>query len=494
MGVTKLVDCQKRADSTATQDKLSPVVPVILSGGAGSRLWPVSRKSFPKQFWALLGSSTLLQDTVLRGQGRGMTAPVVVCNGEHRFIIAEQLRDVSVQNARIILEPVGRNSAPAIAAAAFVVAEQDPDAVLWVMAADAAIEDVSKLHAALDHAVVAARAGYLVTFGMTPTRPETGYGYIEQGAAIDDMPGVYKVSRFVEKPDKHRAEAFLGQGGYLWNSGMFVVRAATFLSEIKRYEPDLYACVEEAVQKRKTDMDFERLDVESFSRSPDISVDYAVAERTDMAAVVPGSFGWSDVGSWDALWDLEKKDAQGNVAHGNVLLEDVSQSYVRTDGMLVAALGVDNLVVVATQDAVLVSGKDRAQDVKTLVQILKKSKRPEAEMHRLTYRPWGHYEALTEGHRFQVKKIVVRPGQKLSLQKHYHRAEHWVVVEGTALVTRGDEQTLVRENESIYLPLGSLHRLENPGRIPVTLIEVQSGSYLGEDDIVRFEDIYSRAE
>ncbi len=468
------------------------VVPVILSGGAGSRLWPVSRGSFPKQFWSLLTNFTLLQDTALRGQSRGLTNPVVVCNGEHRFIIAEQLRDVGIQDARIILEPEGRNSAPAIAAAAFVVAEQNPDAVLWVMAADAAIEDEPKLHVALDHAVMAAKAGYVVTFGMTPTRPEMGYGYIEQGHPISDLPGVYKVSRFVEKPDKDKAEAFLAQGGYLWNSGMFVVRAQTFLSEIERYEPALYATVREAVEKRKTDMDFQRLDPESFCKSPDISVDYAVAERTDMAAVVPGSFGWSDVGSWDTLWDLGQKDAQGNVTHGHVVLEDVSQSYVRTDGMLAAVLGVDGLVVVATQDAVLVARKDRAQDVKTLVQRLKKDKASQADTHRMTYRPWGHYEALTEGHRFQVKKIVVRPGQKLSLQKHYHRAEHWVVVEGTALVTRGDEQVIVRENESIYLPLGTMHRLENPGRIPVTLIEVQSGPYLGEDDIVRFEDIYSR--
>ncbi|MFT8417979.1 MAG: mannose-1-phosphate guanylyltransferase/mannose-6-phosphate isomerase [Acetobacter sp.] len=487
-----MVGRQDVAGSKAECGKISPVVPVILSGGAGSRLWPVSRKSFPKQFWSLLSTVTLLQDTALRGRASGLADPVVVCNGDHRFIIAEQLRDVGVQDARIILEPAGRNSAPAITAAALVVAEQDPDAVLWVMAADAAIEDVPKLHAALDHAVTAARAGYIVTFGMTPTRPETGYGYIEQGSAIEGIAGVYTVNRFVEKPDKDTAAAFLAQGKYLWNSGMFVVRAGTFLSEIEQYEPALYACVREAVQKRKTDMDFERLDPESFCKSPDISVDYAVAERTGMAAVVPGCFGWSDVGSWDALWDLGQKDTQGNVTHGNVMLEDVSQSYVRTDGMLVAVLGVDNLVVVTTQDAVLVASKDRAQDVKTLVQRLKKNNSPEADTHRLTYRPWGHYEALTEGHRFQVKKIVVRPGQKLSLQKHFHRAEHWVVVEGTALVTRGEEQVLVRENESIYLPLGSLHRLENPGRIPVTLIEVQSGPYLGEDDIVRFEDIYSR--
>ncbi|WP_338332928.1 mannose-1-phosphate guanylyltransferase/mannose-6-phosphate isomerase [Acetobacter sp. LMG 32666] len=487
-----MVGCKEGSGGALEHGAVPPVVPVILSGGAGSRLWPVSRGSFPKQFWSLLTNFTLLQDTALRGQSKGLADPVVVCNGEHRFVIAEQLRDVGIRDARIILEPVGRNSAPAITAAAFVVAEHNPDAVLWVMAADAAIEDVPKLHTALDQAVMAAKAGYLVTFGMTPTRPETGYGYIEQGEEIPGIPGVYRVSHFVEKPDKDKAVALLAQGGYLWNSGMFVVRAATFLSEIEVYEPELYACVKESVKNRKTDMDFERLDPDNFSKSPDISVDYAVAERTEKAAVVPGCFGWSDVGSWDALWELGQKDAQGNVTHGNVMLEGVSQSYVRTDGMLAAVMGVDNLVIVATQDAVLVASKDRAQGIKTLVQRMKNNNMPEADTHRLTYRPWGYYEALTAGHRFQVKKIVVRPGQKLSLQKHYHRAEHWVVVEGTALVTRGDEQIIVRENESIYLPLGSLHRLENPGRMPVTLIEVQSGSYLGEDDIVRFDDIYSR--
>ena len=468
------------------------IVPVILSGGAGSRLWPVSRKSFPKQFWPLLTEQTLLQETALRGQAEGTAGPVVVCNDAHRFIIAEQLRDAGIQDARIVLEPEGRNSTPAITAAAFIVAEHNPDAILWIMTADAAIQDEASLHQALSSAITAAKKGYLVTFGMTPTRPETGYGYIEQGEALPDMPDVFQVGRFVEKPDTSRARSFLAQGGYLWNSGMFVVRAATFLSEVERYEPEVFACVRQSVANRKSDMDFERLEPESFCRSPDISVDYAVAERTDMAAVVPGSFGWSDVGSWDALWELGPQDASGNVEHGNVMLEDVQRSYVRTDGILTAVLGVDDLIVVTTQDAVLVTKKDRAQDVKLLVQQLKKNDMPEADSHQMTYRPWGHYEALTQGHRFQVKKIVVKPGQKLSLQKHYHRAEHWVIVEGTALVTRGEEELIVRENESIYLPLGDLHRLENPGHIPLTLIEVQSGSYLGEDDIVRVEDVYSR--
>lgn len=468
------------------------VVPVILSGGSGSRLWPVSRKSYPKQFWPLLGDRTLLQDTALRGQKAGLGAPVIVSNAEHRFIIAEQLREAGVHDARILLEPVGRNSAPAIAAAAFTVAEQDPDAVLWVMAADAAISDHGGLQAGLQAAVAAARKGYIVTFGIKPTRAETGYGYIEQGTPLDGVDGVYAVARFVEKPDAATAEQLVGQGNYLWNSGMFVASAATFLSEIEKFEPALYASVRQAVASRKTDMDFERLDTESFKQAPDISVDYAVAERTTRAAVVPAAFGWSDIGSWDALWELGDKDEGGNVAVGDVLLQDVRNSYVRTNGVLTVALGVENVVVVVTQDAVLVADKAHAQDVKTVVQRLKDAKRPEAENHRLIYRPWGFYEGLIEGRRFQVKRIVVNPGQKLSLQKHFHRSEHWVVVGGTAVVTRGEEEILLHENESVYLPLGIMHRLENPGRIPLTLIEVQSGAYLGEDDIVRVEDIYSR--
>ncbi|GBR70474.1 mannose-1-phosphate guanylyltransferase/mannose-6-phosphate isomerase [Gluconobacter kanchanaburiensis] len=468
------------------------IVPVILSGGSGSRLWPVSRSSYPKQFWPLLTERSLIQETALRGARAGLAAPIVICNAEHRFIVAEQLRDVGVDDARIVLEPVGRNSAPAITAAAFLVAETDPDAVLWIMAADAAITDEAALYSALEQAVTAAADGRIVTFGMTPTRVETGYGYIESGALLSGIDGVFEVSRFVEKPDLATAETFFRDGRYLWNSGMFVTRADVFLSEIEAFEPSIHSHVGQAVLNRKSDLDFDRLDDASFRQSPDISVDYAVAERTKRAAVVPGTFGWSDIGSWDALWDLSPKDAEGNATFGDVFLDGTRNCYVRSDGIVATVAGVEDLVVVVTQDAVMVSHRDRAQDVKHMVSRLKKAGRKEAAAHNRMYRPWGFYESLIQADRFQVKRIVVEPGQKLSLQKHFHRAEHWVVVGGTALVTRDADQIMVRENESVYLPLGCVHRLENPGRIPLTLIEVQSGPYLGEDDIVRIEDVYSR--
>ncbi|GBR36544.1 mannose-1-phosphate guanylyltransferase/mannose-6-phosphate isomerase [Gluconobacter kondonii] len=452
----------------------------------------MSRSSYPKQFWPLLTERTLIQETALRGVRAELSAPIVICNSEHRFIVAEQLRDVGVDNARIMLEPVGRNSAPAIAAAAFLVAETDPDAILWIMAADAAITDEAALYASLEHAVSAAAQGRIVTFGMKPTRVETGYGYIESGAPIPGLDGVFEVSRFVEKPDAATAEAFFRDGRYLWNSGMFVTQASVFLSEIKTFEPDIYEHVGQAVQARHSDLDFDRLDDASFRQAPDISVDYAVAERTKRAAVVPGTFGWSDIGSWDALWDLSSKDDAGNATFGDVFLDGAKNCYVRSDGIVATVTGVEDLVVVVTQDAVMVSHRDRAQDVKHMVNRLKKAGRKEAVAHNRMYRPWGFYESLIQADRFQVKRIVVEPGQKLSLQKHFHRAEHWVVVGGTALVTRDTDQIMVRENESVYLPLGCVHRLENPGRIPLTLIEVQSGPYLGEDDIVRIEDVYAR--
>ncbi|WP_040509366.1 mannose-1-phosphate guanylyltransferase/mannose-6-phosphate isomerase [Gluconobacter morbifer] len=468
------------------------IVPVILSGGSGSRLWPVSRSSYPKQFWPLLNERTLIQETVLRGEGSEFADPIVVCNAEHRFIVAEQLRDVGIHNARVVLEPVGRNSAPAIAAAAFLVAETNPDAILWIMAADAAITHEEALKVALEHAVQAAAQDRIVTFGMKPTRPETGYGYIESGAELPGIPGVYEVARFVEKPSAEKAAEFVQDGHYLWNSGMFVARAGVFLSEVETYEPQVYERVRHSVQNRQTDMDFERLEAQSFGSAPDISVDYAIAERTKLAAVVPGNFGWSDIGSWDALWDLSAKDKAGNATFGDVFLDQARNCYVRSDGIVATVAGVEDLIVVVTQDAVMVSHRDRAQDVKHMVERLKKSGRKEALTHNRCYRPWGFYESLIQADRFQVKRIVVEPGEKLSLQKHFHRAEHWVVVGGTALVTRDEDKVMVRENESIYLPLGCVHRLENPGKIPLTLIEVQSGPYLGEDDIVRIEDIYAR--
>ncbi len=469
------------------------VVPVILSGGSGTRLWPVSRESYPKQYWPLISARSLLQDTVRRASGPGFAPPIVVCNQEHRFMIAEQLRQDGVETARILLEPVGRNSAPAITAAALLVAEENPDAGLWMMAADAAIGDLAALRAALGPAVAAARRGRIVTFGMKPTAPETGYGYIEVGEPISGIIGAHDLVRFIEKPDVETARVLVRSGLHLWNSGMFVFTAAALIAEMEEHAPAVLVAVRRAVAARSSDLDFLRLNAEAFAAAPAISLDYAVAERTRHAAVVPADLGWSDVGSWSALWALGEKDAAGNVAAGDVLLEQARDCYVRSDGMLTAVVGLENAVVVVTEDAVLALHRDHAQDVKKIVDRLRLAGRPEAVLHNRCYRPWGFYESLIQGDRFQVKRIVVQPGQKLSLQKHFHRAEHWVVVNGTALVTRDDEQILLRENESVYLPLGSRHRLENPGRIPLTLIEVQSGAYLGEDDIVRFDDTYGRA-
>jgi mannose-1-phosphate guanylyltransferase/mannose-6-phosphate isomerase len=468
------------------------VVPVILSGGTGTRLWPVSRESFPKQFWGLISERSMIVETALRGTGPGFDAPVIVCNVEHRFLVAEQLRDAGIENARIILEPAGRNSAPAVAAAALLVAQTDPRAVIWMMAADSAISDVPKLHAILDIAVAGARAGRIVTLGMHPTGPETGYGYMEVGPALAEAPGVHAVAQFIEKPDAAKAKSLVAEGA-LWNAGMFVFTAETMLAELKLHAPDVLAAVRLAIEAATHDLDFIRLQPASFSASPDISLDYAIAERTSRIAVVPAELGWSDVGSWNALWELGQKDESGNVAVGDVLLEGSRHCYVRSDGIMTAVVGLTDVVVVVTEDAVLAMHRDRSQDVKKVVERLRKAGRHEAVAHNRVYRPWGFYESLIHGDRFQVKRIVVTPGHKLSLQKHFHRAEHWVVVNGSAVVTRDAEEILVRENESIYLPLGTVHRLENPGRIPLTLIEVQSGSYLGEDDIVRLEDTYGRS-
>ena len=469
------------------------IIPVILSGGSGTRLWPVSRESFPKQLWPLVSERTMVQETVLRARGAGFAPPIVVCNHEHRFLIAEQLRAVDVADTRIVLEPVGRNSAPAIAAAAMLVAEKEPDAVLWMMAADSAIEDTAALHSALDIAATAARAGRVVTFGMRPTAPETGYGYIELGEPLRDAPGAHAVARFCEKPDAALAARFLAGGRHLWNSGMYVFTARTLLTELEHHAPDVLPPVRQAVAQRTGDLDFIRLGEAAFAACPSISLDYAVAERTNRAAVVPADIGWSDVGSWSALWDLGAKDAAGNVALGDVLLENAENCYVRSDGMLAAVVGLRDAVVVVTADAVLAMHRDHAQDVKQVVERLKKMGRPQAVAHNRTYRPWGFYECLIQGDRFQVKRLVVTPGGQLSLQSHFHRAEHWVVVNGTARVTRDGETVILRENESTYLPLGCVHRLANPGKIPLTLIEVQSGAYLGEDDIVRLDDNYGRS-
>jgi mannose-1-phosphate guanylyltransferase / mannose-6-phosphate isomerase len=470
----------------------TPIVPVILSGGSGTRLWPVSRESFPKQLWPLISEHTLLQETALRARGDRFAPPVVVCNQEHRVLIAEQLRAAGILSPRILLEPVGRNSAPAIAAAAVLVAEEDPDAVLWLLAADHVIADTEVLHAHLATAAQAARAGHIVTFGMRPTAPETGYGYIAIGAALDNAPGAFAVAHFIEKPVAATATRLATDGKHLWNSGMFVFTARTLLEELETHAPDVLHAVRRAVAERQTDLDFTRLGLEAFTACPSISLDYAVAERTSRAAVVPADIGWSDIGSWGALWDLGGKDEQGNVAVGDVLLEAARNCYVRSDGMLTAVVGLEDAVVVVTEDAVLAMHRDHAQDVKKVVDRLKAADRHEAVAHNRMYRPWGFYESLILGERFQVKRIVVSPGRKLSLQKHFHRAEHWVVVNGSAIVTRDNETMLIRENESVYLPLGCVHRLENPGKIPLALIEVQSGAYLGEDDIVRIDDVYNR--
>jgi mannose-1-phosphate guanylyltransferase/mannose-1-phosphate guanylyltransferase/mannose-6-phosphate isomerase len=467
------------------------IVPIILSGGSGTRLWPVSRKSFPKQFWPLISDHSLLAETAGRAHGPGFTAPIVVTNQEHRFIVAEQLRDAGIKGPQILLEPAGRNSAPAIAAAALLAAETDPEAVLWIMAADAAISDLAALSQAVTAAAAAARAGHIVTFGMRPTAPETGYGYIAQGPALPGLPGVFKVNRFIEKPNAGVAATLIEDAGNLWNSGMFMFTAATMLAEMERLAPDILVAVRAAMDARLTDLDFVRLGP-AFETAPDISIDYAIAEKTSKAAVIPADIGWSDVGSWSAIAEIAPKDPHNNFALGDVLMEDTTNSYARTDGTLTALLGVDNLVVITTKDAVLVAHKDQAQNVKKIVDLLKSKKRPEAESHNRMYRPWGFYESLIQGDRFQVKRIVVWPGEKLSLQKHHHRAEHWVVVAGCANVTRNNEIITVNENESIYLPLGCIHRMENPGKIPLTVIEVQSGPYLGEDDIIRFEDTYGR--
>lgn len=467
------------------------IIPVILAGGSGTRLWPLSRKLHPKQVLALLGDRTLVQETVLRLRGLDAAAPVVICNDEHRFIVAEQLRDLDERPAALILEPVARNTAPAVAVAALYALAQSPDATLLMLPADHLITDSSAFHTAVVQAVDYARDGHLVTFGIVPAAPETGYGYIMQGAAMPHGPG-RKIQRFVEKPDTATAEGYVRSGQYFWNSGMFVLRADAVLAELTRFAPEIVRGCRESLEKAVSDLDFLRLDHDAFAGCPEDSIDYAVMERTDRGVMVPLSCGWSDLGSWDALWQAGEKDDDGNVTRGDVLLCDVRDSFLHAETRLLAAVGLENHIVVETSDAVLVSPRDRVQEVKKLVDRLKAQNRVEAVSHKKVFRPWGHYESIGQGERYQVKRITVTPGHVLSLQKHFHRAEHWVVVRGTAVVTRDGEEILVRENESVYLPLGAVHRLANPGRIPLELIEVQVGGYLGEDDIVRFEDVYGR--
>lgn len=470
------------------------IIPVVLSGGVGSRLWPVSRESFPKQFLPLVNEQlSLLQETVSRTQLLKNLGPIVaVCNDGHRFLVAEQMRQLGLP-AIILLEPEARNTAPAAALAALQAVSMEPEAIILLLPADHVIRNTEKFQSAAEQAVMRAREGFLVTFGVVPDKPETGYGYIQAGTRLPKGEG-FAIKQFVEKPDLARAQSYVASGDYYWNSGMFVMRAQDYLDELKRWQPGILAACTAAFAKSHRDLDFVRVDAREFAHCPADSIDYAVMEHTERGAVVPLDSGWSDVGAWSTLWDVSDKDAAGNVLCGDTVLSDVSNSYIRSESRLVAAVGIDNLVVVETADAVLVAEKSRVQDVKNIVNQLLLGKRSEATLHTRVYRPWGSYESLVNDGRFQVKRIVVNPGHTLSLQMHHHRAEHWIVVKGTAKVTCGDREFLLSEDQSTYIPLGNRHRLGNPGVIPLEIIEVQTGSYLGEDDIVRFDDVYGRSE
>jgi mannose-1-phosphate guanylyltransferase/mannose-6-phosphate isomerase len=493
----------------------SPLVPVILCGGTGTRLWPLSRASYPKQYWPLAGASesTLLQQTLERLRGlQHLAPPLLICNEDHRFIVAEQMRQIGVEPAAILLEPVGRNTAPAIAVAALQATARGEDPLLLVLAADHVIRRPARFRAAVNAGIPAAEAGRLITFGIVPTAAETGYGYIEAAeplaasttspvaeeesasGEIGHHPLPVPIQRFVEKPDRATAEAFLASGRFTWNSGMFLFRASTILAELERLSPELLSHCRSALEHDSADLEFRRLEREAFGRCPNVAIDVAVMEKTSCGSVLPLDAGWSDVGSWSALWETSDQDSHGNVLRGRVISQDSRNCYLRSEHRLVVGLGVQDLVVVETDDVVLVAHRDRAQDIKKIVGHLESEGAPESRAHRRIYRPWGHYDGIVEGDRWQVKKIQVKPGACLSLQMHHHRAEHWIVVKGTAIVEKDGEQELVGENQSTYIPLGSRHRLSNPGKIPVEMIEVQSGPYLGEDDIVRFEDRYGRSD
>ncbi|MCP9834490.1 MULTISPECIES: mannose-1-phosphate guanylyltransferase/mannose-6-phosphate isomerase [unclassified Cyanobium] len=472
------------------------LVPVILCGGTGTRLWPLSRASYPKQYWPLAGTTeeTLLQQTHQRLQGLpDLAPPLLICNEDHRFIVAEQMRQIGVEPAAILLEPMGRNTAPAVAVAALQATARGDDPLLLILAADHVIRRAVDFRATVVAGMAAATAGQLVSFGIVPTSAETGYGYIEAAgpmAATTPVP----IARFVEKPDKATAEAFLATGRFTWNSGMFLFRASTILAELERFAPEVVSACRTALEQDSADLEFLRLERVAFANGPSIAIDVAVMEKTERGVVLPLDADWSDVGSWGALWETSEQDTEGNVLRGRVISEGSRNCYLRSEHRLVVGLGVEDLVVVETDDVVLVAHRDRAQEVKGIVGRLERDGAPESRAHRRIYRPWGHYDGVVEGERWQVKKISVKPGASLSLQMHHHRAEHWVVVRGTAVVEKDGVEELVGENQSTYIPLGARHRLTNPGKIAMELIEVQSGPYLGEDDIVRFDDRYGRSD
>lgn len=469
------------------------LLPVIMAGGSGTRLWPLSRELHPKQFLTLPGQmQSMLQTTVARLKGLSDTNPLVISNEAHRFIAAEQLRQLGKLQGNILLEPVGRNTAPAIALAALTATREGEDPVLLVLAADHVINDTPAFQATVKKALPLAEAGKLVTFGIVPTAAETGYGYIRRGEKLED--GAYAVAAFVEKPDLATAEKYVASGEYDWNSGMFIFRASAYLKELQNHRPDIFDACRKALATAQKDLDFVRVDADAFAACPSDSIDYAVMEKTTQAAVVPMTAGWSDVGAFSSLWEISAKDENGNALNGDVITIDTRNTFIDAENALVATIGLSDTIVVQTKDAVLVAARDRVQDVKKIVEKLKADGRGEYKLHRQVYRPWGHYDSIDAGDRYQVKRISVNPGAKLSVQMHHHRAEHWVVVSGTARVTLDGVDRLLAENESIYLPIGAVHALENPGKIPLELIEVQVGAYLGEDDIVRFEDRYGRED
>jgi len=469
------------------------IIPVILSGGSGTRLWPLSRKQYPKQYLPLVGDNTMLQETILRLNGLGNLAdPIIICNADHRFLVAGQCQQIDIESPTILLEPVGRNTAPAIAAAALQSQKISNEAVLLVLSADHVIQDIDAFHQAIKIASRQAQAGKLATFGIVPTDANTGYGYIK--SSQENIDGAHKVEKFVEKPDLETAQTYLEQGNYLWNSGMFMFQADVLISELSEQSPNIVVSVIDAVTNATKDLDFIRLDKQSFESSPSDSIDYALMEKSDNVVVVPLDAGWNDIGSWSALHDIGKKDANGNVINGDVFMQDTTNTYIHANGHMIATIGVQDLIIVDTPNATLISTKDKSQEVKNIVEQLQHKNREEQSCHRKVYRPWGWYDSIEMGKHFQVKRLHVKPGAKLSLQMHYKRAEHWVVVSGIATAINGKETLILTEGESTYIPIGTTHALENHTDEILEIIEVQSGTYLGEDDIVRFDDIYGRVE